>query len=291
MNRTEEGVRGIDPVPVFDSDTASVAAQYDHFQVGLERIEKQEKYLNYGYDSGRERSYEEKQAELCRQVFALAEIGAGDTVVDVGFGSGEQDFLLARERSFAVLHGFNIAARQVDYARARARAAGLAERLRFHHGAAEDLSVLTDASVDAVVAIECAFYFDRPRFYAEAARVLRPGGRLALADITFHERLRAIGGWESFRRVGTFDRNRAAWERHFTTRSVRSIRREARSGAQQAAWRCFSSITYGLTWPELKTWLSMGLNTEIVVLGLLAGFIRYDLILLEKPGGAAAPRG
>lgn len=270
--------------PVFDRDTAFVATQYDHFQIGLERIEKREKYLNYGYFSGRERTYEEKQAELCRQVFGLAAIGAGDTVVDVGFGSGEQDFLLARERPFGVLHGFNISARQVEYARARARAEGLAERLHFHHGPAENLAPLANDSADAVVAVECAFYFDRPRFYAEAARVLRPGGWLALADITFHSRLARLAERESFRRVGTLDRNRAAWERHFVTRSLRSIRRETRSGAQQAALRCFSSITYGLRWPELKTWLSMGLNTEVVVLGLLSGLIRYDLILLEKPG-------
>src|SRR5215831_18470092 len=84
-----------------DRESELVGAQYDAFQIGLERIEKPQKYLNYGYASEWARTYEERQAELCRQVFALAEIGPGDTVVDVGFGSGEQDLLLARERGFA----------------------------------------------------------------------------------------------------------------------------------------------------------------------------------------------
>jgi len=99
-----------------DAATAHVATQYDTLQAGLARIDKPEKYLNYGFATGHSETYEERQAELCRRVFALADIGAGDVVVDVGFGSGEQDLLLAREREFAELHGFNIAALQVAYA-------------------------------------------------------------------------------------------------------------------------------------------------------------------------------
>jgi SAM-dependent methyltransferase len=277
-----------------DEQTAFVAEQYDTLHLGLERIDKPEKYLNYGYARARRETYEERQAELCRRVFALADIGPGDTVVDVGFGSGEQDFLLAREREFRELHGFNIAARQVAYARERARVAGLSGRLQFHHGAAEEMSDLAGQSVDKVVAVECAFYFDRERFYAEAARVLRPGGCLALADISFADRgAFLVDRFESLRRVGTFSRNRALWERHLRTVRVENMNANARPGAQQTVWRCVSSISYRLGFAELGTWLRLGMYTQAVVVGLATGLLRYDLVLLAMPpdgSGADEPR-
>ena len=51
-----------------DRETELVGAQYDALQIGLERIDKPQKYLNYGYASDRARTYEERQAELCRQI-------------------------------------------------------------------------------------------------------------------------------------------------------------------------------------------------------------------------------
>jgi SAM-dependent methyltransferase len=266
-----------------DEQAAFVAEQYDTLHVGLARIDKPQKYLNYGFATGSDETYESRQAELCRRVFALADIGPGETVVDVGFGSGEQDLLLAREHEFAVLHGFNVSALQVEFARERAREAGMADRLFFHHGAAEDLSRLASGSVEKVIAVECAFYFDRPRFYAEAARVLRPGGRLALADISFGDRgAFLVDRFESLRRVGTFAANRALWERHFETAQVVDIAANVRPGAQQTVWRCLSSLGYGLARNELLTWLSLGAYTQGVVAGLATGLLRYDLILLHS---------
>ena len=267
-----------------ERETAFVAAQYDTLHVGLERIRKPEKYLNYGFATAPFEPYERRQAELCRRVFALADIGPDDVVVDVGFGSGEQDLLLARERAFAELHGFNVAARQVAYASERARAAGLAPRMHFHHGAAEDLSILAARSIDKMIAVECAFYFDRPRFYAEAARVLRPGGRLALADIAFADAAApVVARFASLERVGTWSRNRALWERHLRTVHVARVNARVWPGAQQTVWRCLSSLGYGLDRTELGTWLLLGLNTQAVVIGLATGILRYDLILLAAP--------
>jgi len=108
---------------------SQIAAEYDVFQASLEALKKEKKYLNYGFTVSRCQSYEERQEQLCLEVFEAAGIGKGHTVVDVGFGSGEQDFLLSRTRQFDRLLGFNISNRQVQYASTRARMENLTERL------------------------------------------------------------------------------------------------------------------------------------------------------------------
>jgi cyclopropane fatty-acyl-phospholipid synthase-like methyltransferase len=267
------------------SHTRGIARQYDLFQTSLEFLDRERKFLNYGYTiSGRE-TYEERQQRLCLEVFDAAEIGAGHIVVDVGFGSGEQDFLLSRTCTFARLIGFNISERQVRYASDRARRERLDDRLSFHLGEAEVLPGVDEQSIDRILAIECAFYFDRPRFYRRAAEVLRPGGRMALADIAFSDRLASLPRRDAgCRRVGTRSSNRTEWGKHFRTRSVRSINRWTRPGAQMTVFEiCRTAPFSRLGAAERRAWMKMALSSQVVALGLRLGLIHYDLIVLEKP--------
>ena len=89
---------------------------------------------------------------------------------------------------FSRLVGFNISERQVRYANERAIRENVAHKLSFRLGEAERLLGVADSSVDRILAIECAFYFDRPRFYQRAAQVLKPDGLMVLADIAFADR-------------------------------------------------------------------------------------------------------
>lgn len=267
------------------SQTGAVARQYDRFQATLESLGKPQKYLNYGYTlSGRE-SYEERQRRLCEEVFHAAALEPESRIIDVGFGSGEQDFLLLRTCEFKTLLGFNISERQVRYATARAEAEGVAGRLAFRLGRAEELPGVEPASVDRILAIECAFYFDRPRFYKRAAEVLRPGGLLVAADIALSDRLSPLTRWrEDFARVGTRSANQQAWERHFRTRSVTDINRETRPGAQMTVTRIIGSVRGPAVGAEERgEWLKMAYYSQLVALGLLTRLIRYDLVVLEKP--------
>jgi len=266
-----------------DEFTASVADQYDIFQDSLEEIEKFEKYLNYGYFGGDEKTIEDKQKRLCREVFDMAAIEPGSLVVDVGFGSGNQDILLAKEYKIGQFHGFNIAEKQVLYARRLALREGFGDRMQFHHAPAEDMGVLADQSVDRIIAIECAFHFERRRFYQEAARVLKPGGKLALADVTFSDRLTFLSRRnEDGLRVGTVSDNEKNWSMYFTTRLRRNINRNVVPGAQRSVFHCISTLGKGMSFRARRTWLRMGFLSQMVVFGLLTGLLSYDLILLEK---------
>lgn len=266
--------------------TAAIGRMYDRFQDSFESLGEEWQYLNYGYAEERSESLVKRQERLCRKVFEAAAIGPGDVVIDVGFGSGEQDFLLLRTHEIAELHGFNISQAQVEYARRRAARTPGGERLRFHHGAAEGLEGMAPGSADAVLAIECAFYFDRPRFYARAAEVLKPGGRLALADLYFTNDTvaRMVRNPRDRRRMGTRAGNRAEWEKHFRTLSVTDIGRRVRPGAQASVYKILRRAPFsGLRSAETRTWIKLAWLSQQVAWGLWTGVLSYDLIALEKP--------
>jgi arsenite methyltransferase len=108
--------------------------------------------------------------------------GAGDTVVDVACGRGASALQLARETGCGVV-GIDLSPDLVAEAAQAAREAALSSRVRFLQGDAEALP-LPDEFADGVLC-ECAFCtFPGKRVAAaELARVLKPGGVLALADV------------------------------------------------------------------------------------------------------------
>jgi len=102
----------------------------------------------------------------------------GETVVDVGCGTGELARRLAA--SGAQVIGVDPDERSI----AIARAGSSASRIAFHLASAESLP-LPDGTADAVVSSVSAHHWtDRERGFAEIARVLRPRGRVVLAEMT-----------------------------------------------------------------------------------------------------------
>ncbi len=135
-------------------------------------------YLNLGWWE-KANCFDDAGDDLAEQLGLAVGMGPGDTVLDVGFGFGDQDAYWLRRFRPARIVGLNLTPLHVREARRRFAD----DRLDFRLGSATAME-LDRESVDRVTALECAFHFaTREKFFSEAWRVLRPGGRLATADI------------------------------------------------------------------------------------------------------------
>ena len=128
-------------------------------------------------------SYHPGGADLTRRLARALDLRPGERVLDVASGPGTTARLLAEEFGVTV-EGIEAGARSAGRARAGGAARRLDGRVRFLCGDAQALP-FAGASFDAVVC-ECSFctFPDKSAAAAEVARVLRPGGRVGVTDVT-----------------------------------------------------------------------------------------------------------
>jgi SAM-dependent methyltransferase len=118
---------------------------------------------------------------LTRRICNAAGMGERFHVLDAGCGFGGTLAYLDEQWTGCRLVGLNIDGRQLDRARSRA-CTREGTFLAFLEGDACKLP-LAPGVFDVVLAVECIFHFpSRKQFFRDAARVLRPGGMLALTD-------------------------------------------------------------------------------------------------------------
>ena len=127
----------------------------------------------------------------CGNPTALAKLRPGETVVDLGCGGGLDVFLAARRVGPAgKAIGIDMTPEMLALARRNAAESGLAN-VEFHEATIDRLP-LAAGSVDCVIS-NCVINLapDKPAVFREIARVLKPGGRVALSDIALRQPLPA----------------------------------------------------------------------------------------------------
>ncbi len=161
----------------------AIVAYYDECEIDYRMMWRLGRSLamHYGHWDSTTRSL---RAALERQNALLAEtarIGAGDLVLDAGCGVGGSSIYVTQRTGCRAL-GVTLSTQQAATARRNAHARQVEDRARF---AVMDYAAtgLADGTFDVVWALESVCYAeDKAAFVREAYRLLRPGGRLVLAD-------------------------------------------------------------------------------------------------------------
>jgi len=160
---------------------AAVGAHYDALDRWYREIWGE--HVHHGLWSDPSLSPEAAARALADRVADEAgiEAGTGARVADAGCGYGATARRLARERGARVT-GLTLSGAQAAWGRAAAAREGVAERVELRVGDWLE-SGLPDGAFDAVIAVESVSHMPDPaRAFAEAARVLRPGGRFVCCD-------------------------------------------------------------------------------------------------------------
>jgi ubiquinone/menaquinone biosynthesis C-methylase UbiE len=196
----------VDMIPVDDPQLLSDRKALDALK--LDRAAMAEAYFRTNAKSwDRIRALHVDAGEVEQAVLAALPTGTTYDLLDVGTGSGRILELLGETVSRGT--GIDLSREMLAIARAKLATAGL-DNCQLRHGDMYDLP-MNNESFDAVTVHLVLHYADRPQVaIAEIARVLRPGGRIIIADFAPHN-LEELRTEHAHRRLGFEDQEVREW--------------------------------------------------------------------------------
>ena len=162
---------------------ARIVAYYEQtwFDYRMAWANKENQAFHFGYWEPETTSHAEALLNSNRILADLAGVRSGMRVLDAGCAHGGSAFWLAQHRAAEVV-GITLVERQVAHARREAEQRGLAGQVSFQVADYCDTG-LAAGSFDVIWALESLCHApDKAAFYREVARLLRPGGRVVVAD-------------------------------------------------------------------------------------------------------------
>lgn len=139
-------------------------------------------YFTWGVWDAETRTYDEALENLIRRIVVRGQISEGMRVLDVGCGTGASSIDIHKLTGASVT-GIDIVPEALEYGEKQVANQGLSDAVKLQRMSATQLA-FEDQTFDVITAIDCCCHFDtREDFLRQAARVLRPGGRLVLLDI------------------------------------------------------------------------------------------------------------
>ena len=278
----------------------SIIRYYEHTRFDYSSLwaSQSDPALHYGYYDDLCRHHRMAVANANATLAKFAAVKHGDKVLDAGCGRGGSCFWLA-EKLGARPVGVNLVPSQIEYANKEAARRGLRGQIEFRR-ADYTKTPFDDASFDVVWAMESLCHSPRKiDFYSEAYRLLRPGGRLVLAEymVTENEMLpgdqKLVADWLSGWSIPSLDTeaqhadnaDACGFERvdvhNWTDRMRRSSLR----------LYCMAVICHWLSFVLNQA----GLRSDVAHANLLSarhqyealhrGLWQYKILVARKPGG------
>jgi SAM-dependent methyltransferase len=254
---------------------------------------------NLGYwerDTRTLREAQENMVEMCLEVMAPEE---GHRILDVGCGVGGVVAYMAARLPTCTFTGVTIRTGDVARGNGVLEALGVSGRAAIQYGDSQQLP-FPDASFDRLLCLESAFHYaDKPAFLREAYRVLRPGGRLVLADVLFRndgvvrataQKMANVGSQQHFRSAEQWNAyiaaspfGRAARFRDFTDQAYRPLPPQPpRSAVGEIA--AHAAVPLRVFGRMIRWRFGKNKKSGSVVYPLLRrGVMRYTYWVLERP--------
>lgn len=164
-----------------DKTQASIQNMYSELDNRINNSKSDCNYLNLGYWKNTNVTKIACE-QMIDKVISYAKIKENQTLLDVGFGYGDQDIYIATKIPNLKIFGINISEIQVKKAQQQLEEKGFSNQLFLEKGDAISLAY-KDNTFDTIIAIESAFHFNtREKFLKEAYRTLKKSGTLCLTD-------------------------------------------------------------------------------------------------------------